>query len=169
MASIGQSGSKSAGGRRSLDAELNLVPFIDLLSMCICFLLMTAVWIQVGELEVKQSHGTEAAASVSLDMDLRFLSASTAELKFSKNGKAQKKAVFKAASFEALLTQLDAGLDGAIVGAGGNKKEGAKLGAQIGSALLTPTKALSYGQLVGVMDLLRRHEIVNLGVVPSQG
>jgi len=31
--------------------------------MCICFLLMTAVWLEVGALQVKQSHGTEGAAS----------------------------------------------------------------------------------------------------------
>ena len=33
------------GGRgRNQNAELNLVPFIDLLSACITFLLATAVW-----------------------------------------------------------------------------------------------------------------------------
>ena len=33
------------GGRKPLDAQLNLVPFIDLLSCCISFLLITAVWV----------------------------------------------------------------------------------------------------------------------------
>jgi biopolymer transport protein ExbD len=36
--------------RKPLDAELNLVPFIDLLSCCISFLLITAVWTQVDGL-----------------------------------------------------------------------------------------------------------------------
>ena len=31
------------GGKKALDAALNLVPFIDLLSCCISFLLITAV------------------------------------------------------------------------------------------------------------------------------
>ena len=31
------------GGRKALDAALTLVPFIDLLSCCLAFLLMTAV------------------------------------------------------------------------------------------------------------------------------
>lgn len=31
------------GGRKSLDAAINLVPFIDLLSCCLAFLLITAV------------------------------------------------------------------------------------------------------------------------------
>jgi biopolymer transport protein TolR len=42
------------GGKRPLDAELNLVPFIDLLVCCICFLLITAVWTQMARIEVNQ-------------------------------------------------------------------------------------------------------------------
>lgn len=42
------------GGKRSLDAEINLVPFIDLLCSLISFLLMTAVWMQISSLELKQ-------------------------------------------------------------------------------------------------------------------
>ena len=43
------------GGRKALDAAMNLVPFIDLLSCCISFLLITAVWTQVSTLEVSPS------------------------------------------------------------------------------------------------------------------
>jgi biopolymer transport protein ExbD len=32
------------GGRRQLDSEINLIPMIDLLIVCISFLLITAVW-----------------------------------------------------------------------------------------------------------------------------
>jgi biopolymer transport protein TolR len=45
------------GGKKSLDAELNLVPFIDLLSCCISFLLITAVWTQIAGLQVSSSGG----------------------------------------------------------------------------------------------------------------
>ena len=38
-------------GRRSLDAAMNLVPFIDLLSCCIAFLLITAAWSQLSRIE----------------------------------------------------------------------------------------------------------------------
>src|SRR3954468_18778006 len=51
-----------SGSRRGLDAELNLVPFIDLLCALISFLLMTAVWMQVSTLELRQ--GSEAAEAV---------------------------------------------------------------------------------------------------------
>lgn len=48
--------------RKHLDFELNLIPFIDLLSTCICFLLLTAVWLHVGALNVKQAVGGQSAA-----------------------------------------------------------------------------------------------------------
>jgi biopolymer transport protein TolR len=43
-------------GKKALDAELNLVPFIDLLCSLISFLLMTAVWTQIARLELKQGN-----------------------------------------------------------------------------------------------------------------
>src|SRR6478736_9992702 len=45
------------GGKKALDANLNLVPFIDLLSCCISFLLITAVWTQIAGLQVASSGG----------------------------------------------------------------------------------------------------------------
>src|SRR3954465_5765257 len=49
-------------GKKALDAELNLVPFIDLLSCCISFLLITAVWTQLARMDVTQK-GQGAAGS----------------------------------------------------------------------------------------------------------
>src|SRR3954471_3297355 len=106
VSNIGSGG--GFGRRRGLDAEINLVPFIDLLSMCICFLLMTAVWIQLGALEVKQSQGTEAdSATASWERDVKFFSPTTLELGFSKKAKGAKRESIQAESFAALVTSLD--------------------------------------------------------------
>ena len=43
--------------RRAVDATINLVPFIDLLSCCIAFLLITAAWTQFQRLSAAPSHG----------------------------------------------------------------------------------------------------------------
>ena len=52
----------SAGGRRKLvDAAINLVPFIDLLSCCISFLLITAVWTQLSKIEVSSRGSADGA------------------------------------------------------------------------------------------------------------
>lgn len=53
----------SRGGRgrkKQLNFELNLVPFIDVLSVCICFLLVTAVFINLGSIHVSQAVGSQA-------------------------------------------------------------------------------------------------------------
>ena len=51
-------GVPGGGGKKSVNAELNLVPFIDLLSTLICFLLVTAVWAQVEALSTNSSQVT---------------------------------------------------------------------------------------------------------------
>ena len=40
--------------KKALDAVINVVPAIDLLSCCISFLLFTAVWTQIARLQVQQ-------------------------------------------------------------------------------------------------------------------
>lgn len=42
-------------GKKPLDTTINLVPFIDLMAVTIVFLIMTAVWTQLGRLQVTQS------------------------------------------------------------------------------------------------------------------
>jgi biopolymer transport protein ExbD len=49
------------GRRRALDAMINVVPAIDLLSCCIVFLLVTAVWTQIARLQASQ-YGSAAAS-----------------------------------------------------------------------------------------------------------
>ena len=43
------------GSQRKQVVELNLVPFIDLMSVCIIFLLITAVWTQVSMVQLGSS------------------------------------------------------------------------------------------------------------------
>jgi biopolymer transport protein ExbD len=48
---------EAKGGKRSMDANINLVPYIDLLMTLLTFLVMTAVWTQLAVLEVQNSSG----------------------------------------------------------------------------------------------------------------
>jgi biopolymer transport protein ExbD len=48
-------GSSGKGGKKPLDTAINLVPFIDLMAVTISFLIMTAVWTQIGRLQVSSS------------------------------------------------------------------------------------------------------------------
>ena len=52
MAGISTGG--GGGGKKSVDSEIPLVPFIDLLLCCIMFLLVTAVWNQLARINAEQ-------------------------------------------------------------------------------------------------------------------
>jgi biopolymer transport protein ExbD len=53
--------SSGKNGKRKLNFELNLVPFIDVLSTCICFLLVTTVFLNLGSFHVNQAIGSPSA------------------------------------------------------------------------------------------------------------
>lgn len=166
MASIGNEGSR--GGRRSLNAEINLVPFIDLLSMCICFLLMTAVWIQIGSMQVKQSHGTDAPSNGIFDLQVDFMGPHRIALFLNQNGKTYKKTVVEATDFAALTASLDQNLKKWLeaLPQKGSLKDAGSL---ITAAMIRPASGVPYGSLVSAMDVLRKNQILNLGVVPVGG
>jgi biopolymer transport protein ExbD len=48
------------GGKKSVNADLNLVPYIDLLTCMVAFLLITAVWSQLARLQVQQKGQGQA-------------------------------------------------------------------------------------------------------------
>jgi biopolymer transport protein TolR len=49
------------GGKKSVDSEIPLVPFIDLLLCCVMFLLVTAVWNQLARLDANQQQPGQQA------------------------------------------------------------------------------------------------------------
>src|SRR6218665_1447553 len=50
------------GGKKSVNQEIPLVPFIDFLLCCVMFLLVTAVWNQLARIQTNQSiAGTPSA------------------------------------------------------------------------------------------------------------
>jgi biopolymer transport protein ExbD len=57
-------GNTGKGGKKPLDTAINLVPFIDLMAVTISFLIMTAVWTQIGRLQVSQAAGPPETADI---------------------------------------------------------------------------------------------------------
>jgi biopolymer transport protein TolR len=55
--------SRGRKGKRNMNFELNLIPFIDVLSTCICFLLVTAIFINLGSFHVNQAIGSASTQS----------------------------------------------------------------------------------------------------------
>ena len=55
--------SGGGGRRKDVNAELLLVPYIDLLTCMVAFLLITAVWTQMARLEVQQKGQGESSGA----------------------------------------------------------------------------------------------------------
>lgn len=145
--------------KKHLDFELNLVPFIDLLSVCICFLLMTAVWNQVGSMDAKQSIGGQPAAESekkpTIWASLTETGAVDVEVKDSRAAKGNIKTRIPAVEGKTDWTQFDALM--------------AQVKAQdpgIATALIQPKAATALDEIIQLMDRFRKQEIINLGVSP---
>jgi biopolymer transport protein ExbD len=65
MASIQVSGGH--GGKRPVDHDVPLVPFIDLLLCCVMFLLVTAVWNRLAAVETPLSGASDPTATPAPD------------------------------------------------------------------------------------------------------
>jgi biopolymer transport protein ExbD len=56
-----------AGDKKSLNVELNIVPFIDLMSCLTAFLLVTAVWVNIAQINIQPKGKTRDQAQVQQD------------------------------------------------------------------------------------------------------
>lgn len=152
------------GSKKELNADLNLTPFIDLLSTCVCFLLITAVWIEIGAVEIKQSKGTEAAASkkITYDLDLVYKSPTDLRLNLKKNGRRVKAFKVKTEDERSFQVSLNETIQNKVL----NFRNKA---IEIATATVTPRTTVNYGHLVQTLDTLRKNEIINIGVLSAQG
>ena len=64
-----ETGGKS--GKKELNAELNLVPYIDLLTCMVAFLLITAVWTQLARLQAQQKGQGQAGEETPPELQVK--------------------------------------------------------------------------------------------------
>ncbi|MEX0798225.1 MAG: biopolymer transporter ExbD [Bacteriovoracaceae bacterium] len=151
------------GKKKDKNAELNLTPFIDLLSTMVCFLLITAVWIEIGSVEIKQSHGTEAAPSekISYDLDVVFKTPTNMRLNLKRNGRRVRTVTAKGANFEETLASFNQSVVSKIL----NYKNKT---IEIATATVMPRTGVNYGDLISTLDVLRKNHIINIGVISAR-
>ena len=56
-----------ADDKKSVNVELNIVPFIDLMSCLTAFLLVTAVWVNIAQINIQPKGKTRDTANVQQD------------------------------------------------------------------------------------------------------
>jgi biopolymer transport protein ExbD len=130
--------------------DVNLVPFIDLLSVCICFMLLTAVWLQAGVLSTKQGLGTESESkkenALSVWVELESKDSVLLSTQGFKQNRSKKRVAMK--SLSDTVAKL--------------KQENPELR----TGLVLPNAFSSYEELVRAMDQLRKAELIDIGISP---
>ena len=150
----------------SYDYQLDLTPFISLLSVCICFLLVTVAWYQVGSLSMKQVLGGDTSEvsednKPSLWIHLQSRDNILVKIKKGKRKLSQK-----------IIPPLDTQTEEEnkkTLNYPELKKYVATMKKQIPNleqAFILPKKNTVYEDLIKVMDHVRQSGVFNLGVSP---
>jgi biopolymer transport protein TolR len=146
--------------KKDLDFELNLIPFIDLLSVCICFLLLTAVWIQIGSMDVKQAVGGQPAAETAKKPTLWINLTAAGDMVMDVQDSSRipanlRKAQLKNVEGKPDLEQLQAWLSSLKT-----------VEPELATALIQPKAETAYELIIDIMDRLKLQGVNDLGVVP---
>ena len=146
--------------KREMDSEIDLVAFISLLSVCICFLLLTVVWVQVGSLQVKQAVGGQAASETKKEPALWTL--------IKPGGNVELRLENAPRKLARRFGKVIKGLDGKpnledLKASASQLKEQLP---DINMALVQPQSKSAYGEVIELMDALKGVGFNNLGVAP---
>lgn len=148
-------------GKKHLDFEINLIPFIDLLSSCICFLLLTAVWVQVGTLDVKQAVGGQPASETPKKPTLWVNMGASGELSINIQdsekvpAKLRKLVLKGGAEGKADLSNLETVVN-----------ELKSFEPDLRTALIQPQAQSVYEDMIALMDQFKKQGLIDLGVSP---
>jgi len=145
---------------KHLDFEINLIPCIDLLSVCICFLLLTAVWVQIGSLNVKQAIGGQSAAETEKKPQLWVTMGAGGALTLNVKDSARVP--------RQLATVSVKGLDGKASMVDLTKIVDQLKAVEPGlkTVLIQPRLQSEYEEIIDLMDEFKKSGLTDLGVVP---
>jgi biopolymer transport protein TolR len=148
--------------KKDLNFEINIIPILDVLSVLICFLLLTSVWTQIGSLDTKQAVGdnstngavnppsiwTMVDAQGNLDIQLRNIKPVGGarvphEFRITSRGQG-----VDFESFKQRLLGLKAQIPDLKVG------------------VIRPDAKVNYGDVIHLMDQLKQSEITDVGLSP---
>lgn len=149
--------------KQALEFEINLLPFISVLAVCISFLLLAAVWVEVGTFSLSQAFGTEDSATAAQNKKnatlwVQFENDGSVRVSVKEGEKL--KTSLRFAEFNSMNSKSDLRQLEKFV----NKVKAAA--PELKTALLLPASNSSYENMISVMDTLKQHEIRDIGIAP---
>ncbi|MDZ4677980.1 MAG: biopolymer transporter ExbD [Oligoflexia bacterium] len=141
--------------KKELNFELNLIPFIDLLSTLICFLLVTVAWVHLGSMDTSQAFGPQDEKQTKPPAVWATLK-STGQIIFklqnvSKRGNIPVEFEVQASNQKGIQNYLTA-LTKQIP--------------EIKTAVVLPSQSTPYADIIQIMDNLKKGSIKDIGISP---
>lgn len=144
--------------KKELNFELNIMPVLDILSVLICFLLLTAVWMQLGTLDTKQAIGDNSTAGAKNPPSLW--------VTLQKDGTVQLslRDVPQAKNLEQSVEKTSGGVNWASL-----EEKIQTLRNQwpdLKTSIVRPEARTSYGDVIRIMDQLKKNQFDGVGLSP---
>ena len=146
----------SGRGKKDLNFEINLLPVFDILSVCICFLLMTVVWTQVGALKASQGVGAQSQADTKPTTSIWITMQPNQDIQVVVKSATRVAGQYKIASHRG---QMD--MNAVVAQLQNSSKH-----FQITQAVVIPSQTTHYSDVVAVMDRVRGLGINDVGLTP---
>jgi biopolymer transport protein ExbD len=144
--------------KRDLNFEINILPILDILSVLICFLLLTAVWMQVGTIDTKQAIGDNSTAGA--------VNPPSLWVTLHKDGNVQLslRDIPKSKTLEDSVARTAAGVNWQTLE---NKIQALRTQwPELKTGVVLPEARSSYGDVIRIMDQLKKNQFEGVGLSP---
>lgn len=144
---------------KEMNFELDLLPVISMMSVCICFLLLTAVWTQIGSVNIEQGLGQESSRQSPASASL-WITMKKGEVEFSLKDSPTNTGSLAERKFKTRGQDIDWS---AVDEHAASLKQALP---ELKTALIMPDSNVSYGDVIRMMDRLKIREIAEIGIAP---
>lgn len=146
-------------GSKIKNFELDLLPVISVMSVCICFLLLTAVWTNVGAMEIEQGLGQESTREDSKSPSLWITMQNNGQVKLAMMDAPSVPSSLKSKSFMIRNNSAWTSIEK-------HTSEIKRALPELKTALIMPADRVNYGDVIKVMDQLKVLQIGEVGIAP---
>ncbi len=144
--------------QKDLNFEINILPILDILSVLICFLLLTAVWLQLGSIDTKQAIGDNSTAGAKNPPSLWVGVEKDGNLTLSLRDLPKEKKLEDRVARSARGVNYDV-LSAKLLALKAKWPE-------LKTSIVRPGPQTSYGDVIKIMDQLKKHEFEGVGISP---
>lgn len=144
--------------KKSLDFDINILPILDILSVLICFLLLTAVWLQLGTLDTKQAIGDNATAGATNPPSMWVILQADGNIQISLRDLPKEKVL------EDRIVKTAKGVNWESLD---SKIQSLRIKwPELKTGIVRPEARASYGDVIRIMDQLKKNQFEGVGLSP---